>query len=261
MYPHHIRNMERIQKVFEADETVEALIFAGSVAHGFAAPSSDIDLMIVVPDDDYRKRMNEGRDLYIDKEFCDYEGGYIDGKYISREFMKAVADHGSDPARYAFHGVRIGFSRVNGLEDLIEKILQYPEDLRQRRIEMFYSEMYIWHWYAKEGFRHGNDYLITTATSKMVLFAAKLLLAYNRVFFPYHKWVIKQLELVPDKPEGMVECIHLCLRDRTNDHLQRLEDMVRDFGGWQDVHIAWNGVYDRPVEFPWEDKREGLDYI
>ena len=260
MYEHHLRDMESVRELFEQDQSVEALLFGGSVGHGYALPNSDIDIMIIVSDEEYRQRVREGRDLYINRDICTYEGGYVDGKYVSREFMKQVSINGSDPARYAFYGDIIGFSRKEGLQELIDEILTYPEELRQNRINMFYSEAVIWHWYAREGFRHNNSYLATTSITKMTLFAARLVLAHNRVFYPYHKWVMEELKRAPLKPEGIVECIERALELRTPEPLIELEEMLTNYENWKDAPIKWNGRYDRPIEFPWEDNRERLDY-
>jgi hypothetical protein len=55
---------------------VQALLLAGSIAHGFAGPKSDLDLLIVVPDAAYETCLREGRTQYASAEGCGWEGGY-----------------------------------------------------------------------------------------------------------------------------------------------------------------------------------------
>ena len=98
------------------------LIIAGSIAHGFAAADADVDIMIVVSQEEYERRYNEKKLVYYERESCNYEGGYIDGKYISVDYIKEVAKYGSEPEKFAFKDAYIAFSRIPGLEELIKRL-------------------------------------------------------------------------------------------------------------------------------------------
>ncbi len=58
---HHEESINNVVNYFQNDPEVEALILGGSLAHGFARPTSDIDVVIIVSDAHYAKRLSEGR--------------------------------------------------------------------------------------------------------------------------------------------------------------------------------------------------------
>ena len=53
---------------------------------------------------------------------------------------------------------------------------------------------FIQHWLFHEASRHGNLYTLTRAASQLALFSGRLILAHNRMLFPYHKWLPRTLE-------------------------------------------------------------------
>jgi predicted nucleotidyltransferase len=89
---HHRATIERANATIAARDETLAVLVGGSIAHGFETPASDVDVMLVVSDDDYRRRL----------ESATYEGGYVDGKYISVDFIRTVAERGNEPSRFAF---------------------------------------------------------------------------------------------------------------------------------------------------------------
>ena len=119
MYKHHITAIETITNKLKARDEVLGVIIGGSIAHGFASEDSDVDIMIVLSEEDYKKALKENTVFYYEKESCDYEGGYVDGKCTSIDYIKKVAEFGSEPARFAFQGAFVSYSKVNGVEQLI----------------------------------------------------------------------------------------------------------------------------------------------
>ena len=112
MEKHHEETIELLVEEFKKDSSILALLLGGSIAHGFAKPDSDIDVSIIIGAEDYRKRKEENDIVYNNREIITYEGGYIDGKFMDIEFLRLVASRGSDPARYAFKGNRILFTKT-----------------------------------------------------------------------------------------------------------------------------------------------------
>ena len=91
MQPHHAESIQRLTAAFEEDARVRALLLGGSLAHGFARADSDIDVLVVVDAAEDRRRQAENQLTFSDRTLCTYEGGYIDGKYVDLEFLRAVA--------------------------------------------------------------------------------------------------------------------------------------------------------------------------
>jgi predicted nucleotidyltransferase len=187
MHPHHAQSIQNVKEYFQRDPEVLALLLSGSIAHGFQSESSDVDIMIFVSEDDYQKRFQAGQLTFFNTDLCTYEGGYVDGKYLNLNFLKQVSARGSEPARFAFEGSQVLFSKIEGFEEDICKIIEYPIEEKAERIKRFYAQLEAWHWYCGEALRKGNQYLLGTAISKMILFGGRLILAHNEMLYPYHK--------------------------------------------------------------------------
>src|SRR5574339_175094 len=119
MYPHHIQSIQNVTEYFQRDPEVLALLLAGSIAHGYETPVSDVDILILVSEEDHKRRLEDNRVHFFNMDLCTYEGGYVDGKYLNPGFIEQVKQKGSEPARFAFAGSQVLFSRMDGLEQEI----------------------------------------------------------------------------------------------------------------------------------------------
>jgi hypothetical protein len=174
MYPHHEESIRNLVRHFEADPEPRAVLLAGSIVHGFASPESDIDLVIVVSDDAYRDRARGRRLQFFDTDACTYPGGYAEGKYVGEGFLEEVARHGSEPARFVLHDARVLLARTD-VRDSLHRIGLYPVEGKADRVRSFFAQLEAWHWYATEGLRLEDPYLLGTAISKLVLFGGRLI--------------------------------------------------------------------------------------
>jgi len=260
MYRHHRESAERVAAHLAADASVLALVLGGSVAHGFAAEDSDLDVLIVVSDDEYAQRRREGRLQFFDTDLCTYPNGYVDGKYLGESLVRSIAARGSEPARFAFKDAQVLFSRLDDLEALVNEIARYPVDEKEERLQRFYAQFETWHWYAHEGLKWQNRNLLGTAVSKLVLFGGRLILAHNEMLYPFHKWFLRVLASAPDKPADLMERI-AALYDDPN------EDNLRAFYGCVAFHRTWPSDMSWPVRFvldtelAWEDGRTPVDEL
>lgn len=251
MEKHHEESIARVTDHFQKDPDVEALILGGSLAHGYEKPDSDIDIMIIVSDDRYEKQLANGGVHYLNADLCNYPGGYVDGKYLAKGFLKKVAEMGSEPARFAFDGSKILFSRNREVEDTIRMISRYPVEGKQERIRRFHAQFFAWFWFVTEAVKKNNRYLMGMAVAKMVLFGGRLILTHNEMLYPYHKWFLRRLEAAPDKPEGMMECIDRLYSDTTLENAQRLFELVKDFREWVEPGASWPSQFVADSEWNW----------
>lgn len=148
-----------------------------------------------------------------------------------------MAEKGNEPSRAAFEGALVAYSHVPDLDALLRRIPVYPEAGHDERLRAFYSMSSIQHWpfheaERHEAERHGNRYTLTRAASQLALFTARLLLAHNRRLFPYHKWLPKALEAVPDKPDDMMQCFQNLLEEPSGAHATALFESVRGHRDW-----------------------------
>ena len=260
MQPHHTTSIQRITEYFQHDSEVLALLLGGSIAHGFETPSSDIDLMIFVSDEDYKQRFAENRIHFFNMELTTYEGGYVDGKYSTHSFVKQVIEKGSEPARFAFAGSRVLFSKINGFDEDIRNAAQYPIADRADHIKRFYAQFEAWHWYCGEAIRLKNPYLLGTSVSKFVLFSGRLILAQNELLYPYHKWFLKVLENAKDKPVDLIENIRALNETPTAENIEALYQNVKNFQIWtDDPTFNWPTQFMIDSEINWMNGKTPVD--
>ena len=259
MHPHHIESIQRVTDYFQRDPEVLALLLGGSIAHGFETASSDVDIMIFISDEDYQKRFEQNQIHFFNRELTTYEGGYVDGKYSTQSFVEQVAEKGSEPARYAFAGAQILFNKINGFEEIVRKAAQYPAADKAAHIQRFYAQFEAWHWYCGEALRLKNQYLLGTSVSKYILFSGRLILAYNELLYPYHKWFLKVLDQAKEKPANLLEIIHRLNDSPTTENIEAMYEMIKSFHPWIEADFNWPTQFMLDSELNWMDAKTPVD--
>jgi hypothetical protein len=254
MHDNHKRTIARLTEHFQDNPDFLALIIGGSVAKGWAADDADVDILLVATDEAYARYAARREYWYFNNtDFCDYPGGYIDGKIIDLSFLRDAADHGSEPARAAFWKAFTAFSHEPEVDALLERIPVYPEAERDAKLKAFYSLLEIMAWYVGEGERHNNPYLLTRMTSEIVLYAGRLILAYNRILYPYHKWLLRSLQDAPEKPDNLMDLIDTLLAHPCKANAEALRDCLKDFHDWGVDAYEANANLMLNVEWAWRN--------
>jgi predicted nucleotidyltransferase len=259
MHSHHTQTIQNVKEYFERDPEVLALLLSGSIAHGFQSLTSDVDIMIFVSEADYQKRFQTGQLHFFNRDLCTYEGGYVDGKYLSLNFVKQVLEKGSEPARFAFEGSQVLFSRVEGFAEGVCRIAEYPASEKANCIKRFYAQFEAWHWYCGEALGRGNRYLLGTAVSKLILFGGRLILTHNEMLYPYHKWFLKVLEGAKDKPADLIDCIQALTESPTAENIKTFYEKVKTFQPWSDNPYGWPVQFLLDSELNWMDGKTPVD--
>ena len=259
MYPHHTQSIQNVTEYFQHDPEVLALLLGGSIAHGFETSTSDVDIMILVSEEDHKKRLESNQIHFFNIDLCAYEGGYVDGKYVSPGFVKQVREKGSEPARFAFAGSRILFSKVDGLAEEICKAAEYPVSKKAEQIKRFYAQFEAWHWYSQESLRLNNAYLLGTSVSKMILFGGRLILAHNETLYPYHKWFLRVLENAKDKPDDLLTSIQQLTAAPTAQTIEYFYEKVKTFQPWIEGGFSWPTQFMLDSELNWLDGKTPVD--
>jgi len=233
MRANHQRAIERLTAELEGDPRFLAVILGGSVARGTELPDSDIDMILIASQEEYARRVAESDFGYMNEEACDYPGGYAEAKVMSLSFIEEIAERGSEPARAAFVGAQVLSSRVPELAELLERVTTYPEAERVSKIRSFYAHFLIHYWYLSEAERRNERYLLLRSAAEFALFAGRLILAHNRILFPYHKWFMHELRGAPEKPDDLIDGLERLLAKPCLENANPVLASVANFRDWE----------------------------
>jgi hypothetical protein len=258
MFKNHKAAIKNISEKFIKNEEVSALLIGGSIAHGFEEENSDVDIMIIVSEEDYARKGKNRALHYYETESCDYESGYIDGKFVTYSFLEKVADYGSEPARFAFDSSIIAFSKIDGLEDLLKKIAKYPVEKKDENIRRFYAQFEAWHWFCGEALKKENSYLLNTAVSNLILFGGRMILAHNELLYPYHKWFLRILEKAEKRPLDLMDKIQLMLKNSDKQNIDDFFNTIVQYRDWNNAGFAWPNQFMIDSELAWLNGRTNV---
>ncbi len=250
-FPHHQATIERATAHFAQQPTILGLLLGGSVAHGYARADSDVDVMLLISDEEHARRLVDNDAHFFSVALCTYPDSYVDGKYVSERFLAQVDRQGSEPTRYAFKDAEILFSRIGGLAERVERAARYPVEEKLTRLKRFYAQFEAWYWYASEGHKKQNPYLLTMACSKLALFGGRMILAHNEVLYPYHKWFLEELKRAPEQPAGLLDQIQRLTAAPTMAHASMFYDLISGFRAWETDPYAWAMRFMADSELNW----------
>jgi predicted nucleotidyltransferase len=86
MRDQHRRVVDRLIDTFQTNPDYLALIVGGSIVRGWERADSDVDIMLVATDQAYERFKAAKSFHYFNRDLCDYEGGYVDGKIVDLQF-------------------------------------------------------------------------------------------------------------------------------------------------------------------------------
>ena len=186
MYKHHEESLAIMRRYFEEKPEVIALIFGGSVAKGNERPDSDLDAMVVISDEAYAERVRTRTAVETIGGLCTYEGGYFDVKYMTKDFLRAAADHASEPTRNAFVKSRVLFSRDPEIEGLVARIPVFQEREREEKMLSFYADFSLNYHYFLQGCKP-EGYMRLHAVGEVIYSLYRMILQERDVLFPCNR--------------------------------------------------------------------------
>ena len=261
MEKHHQDAIDKFLQQYIKDETILAILLAGSIAHGFSVYDSDIDVIIIVNSDEYLKRKEQNKLAFSLWDICTYENGYIDCKTIDINFLHKIKNRGSDPARYAFKDSKILYSKISDLQDILHDIAQYPAEQRDERNRRFASQLLAWKWYYSEAIKKKNKYLVYLSIQKIVLFASRIVFNENQMLFPYHKWMLKVLETANNKPNNFLKSIDDLFSSHSLEMVNGFCAEILDFISITEKTVDWPNYFLKDSEQNWLEHEAPIDDI
>jgi len=262
IYEHQQKAIDYITDKFYLDNQTDALLISGSISHGFNDEYSDVDINIVVSDEIYEQKSKEHAFTYWENAENFYPGGYFDGKFITLNYLSLVVEKGNEPTRFALHDCKIAFDKTGQVADYIKKIGVYDTNKLRENTIRFLSQLEAWKWYCGEALKKNNQYLLDLSVSKLILFAGRLILLENRTFFPYHKWFMKVLENVVNKPPEFIQSIERLLKDKSLENITQFYELVKNYKDWSEgENYNWGSHFVYDTETVWMRQDEFIENI
>lgn len=251
MFDHHTKTIENVKRYFASQGNILAVLLGGSIAHNFATEQSDVDIMIVVSEEEFESREKSNDLLFFNRELSTYNDGYVDGKYMSQNYIKSVAKKGSEPARYAFKDSKVIYSNIDGLDKLINLAAAFPAKDKAKNQKRFYAQIHAWKWYFYEAKKHDNEFLLQTAISYFILFACRTVLCHNNLLYPYLKWMLHEVENAPIKPVDLINDIDHLLSTQEAEVIEKITSDVKNLNDWGVGDWDWARYFYDDIESVW----------
>jgi hypothetical protein len=172
-------------------------------------------------------------------------------KLVAYSFLAEVAESGSEPARWAFQDAFAVWSRDDAIDGALAAAAAYPAAERDQKLRDFVAHAAIAGWYLGEAQKREDPYLTQYATSHLVLYAGRAVLAHNRMLFPFHKWFLHEVERAPERPERLLDQVYELLRSPTSAAASQLVADVQDFTGIHPTMGENAASFMRRTEWSW----------
>jgi hypothetical protein len=197
-------------QIHKPDPMKLALIIIGSLASGSERKSSDIDLYLIVTDEAFKNIQQHRSYFYGSWDPQQFFGVGIDGKIVGIEFLREAVKRGSEPTRASFLNAYTEFTKDPEIVELVRQIPTYPELEREPRCRAFFGMVKHFRYEGEQAFQSNNRFYFQSCVQNMVFFAARLVLAHNRILYPCRKSLFRVLEQAVDQPSDfMAQSINL----------------------------------------------------
>ncbi|MEQ8769084.1 MAG: hypothetical protein RIB60_01090 [Phycisphaerales bacterium] len=227
------------------------VVLSGSLVRGWGSERSDVDVIVLETEGSIARRRAACETSIYHRAFAAYDDGAVDAKYVDRAYLDAAAEKGSEATRNAFVNARVVFSRDDALAALVERIGTFPEAGVGDRLARFGAQLETCRWFIGEADKRSNRYLQNWVATRAVLFACRMILAHNRVIFPFHKWMLQATSECPDKPAGLLDAIDAALREPGVPTVHTLCDLVQQHRDWPEYPGGWAEGFLRDTERMW----------
>ncbi len=265
MYPHHKESLDIALDFFKTKSHIKdgliAIFFGGSVAKGCEREDSDLDFMIIVTDEMHDRLTKEGCTVETVSGLCTYEGGYFDIKYYKKDFLLALAEKGSEPARNAWDKARCLYTTEPELAELAAKIPCFDESLYNEKMLSFYGYFTLNEGYFWPMGKH-DRFLRMRAATDTIYYGFRMILQENHILFPCAKSLFMTVEKAPNKPDGIIELAYKVLDTLADEDMTDFVNAIKNFLSWpipdwsvagsrytDDNELWWNNP--RPLIAEW----------
>ena len=153
----------------------------------------------------------------------------------------------------------MAWSTDPSIDALVQAATAYPEVGVEERMARFFAQAQAAQWFVGEASKRGDPYLAGWAASRLALFACRLVLAHNRVLYPYHKWLLRKVAEVPERPDDFVERVRDVVIERTPATAEALMMSLLSFREWPQASVRWSTQFMLDSEWNWLDGEPPVD--
>lgn len=259
MYKHHEESIMNMKRYFE-DMGATALILGGSVAKGKERVDSDLDGMVVLTDEAYaeRERMNATTET-VDG-YCTYEGGYFDIKYMTKSYLKELAEKGSEPARSGFESAKILFSHDSEIETIIPKIPVFQKAEQEEKLISFYSDFWLNYYYFLKSC-NPNGYMKMRTIAEIIYAIYRILLQEYEILFECNRRLEEQVADISDKTAELVAIAHKLESSQTMEDADAFAEKffsITSYKAPEDLALVLT-AYSRDFQEWWRNPRPNMN--
>lgn len=209
------------------DDSIIALILCGSIARGTETDISDVDVYVVVSDERFEsEKLN--KNYFWGTNFDSVEFSVeVDGKIIPKDFLEKVWERGNECVKSTLRYSKVLFSRDSDIENLLSNYQDYTQKEKKENMRKFYSLM-------KSSRYSGDDDLsniiyVNKCIYDTVLYASRLVLAYNDILFPCVKNIRKELLRCVNMPKDFIKLMNEVMESYSFDKLVEFYDGVEGY--------------------------------
>jgi predicted nucleotidyltransferase len=249
---HHDDTLAAFVAQESARDDAVAVVVAGSVARGTPRPDSDVDVYLVVAEERFRTAWDTGLVSYVDSAVATYEGGYVDIKLATLDYLRRAVEGADDPTRASFGTASVAWSRDPSVEGLVAAIPHLPDDAWAERGRSYLAQLRLYvRYFLLQGEAHDNTYLRFWAAVHAVNAGGRALLALNRTLFQGPKYLEKTVPALPRVPAGYAELAAALLREPTAEHGGAYADAIEGLHDWGLPRDATLSRFVRDNELAW----------
>ena len=84
-------------------------------------------------------------------------------------------------------------------------------------------------------------------------------LAHNKVLHPYHKWLLRTVAEVPDRPDAFVDLVRVLAIERTPAAAEAVVMSLLLFREWPQAPAGWSTQFMLDSEWNWLDGEPPID--
>ncbi|MCM1257281.1 MAG: nucleotidyltransferase domain-containing protein [Roseburia sp.] len=224
MYKHHEESIENMKEHFRKHGAI-ALILVGSVVKGKERADSDLDGVVILSEEEYAEKEKSNTTTETIDGLCTYEGGYFDIKYVTKPYLKDLAEKGSEPARNGFSKAKILFCNDAEIENILPRIPIFQKKEKEEKLLSFYSNFWLNYYYFLKSCSI-DGYMKMHTISEIIYSIYRMILQENEILFDCNRRLEQQVEAISEKT---VELVSLGRKLEVSQNIQDADSFVDKF--------------------------------